>query len=194
MKEFTLTSIKILMRKVSAVLLSLLLASFYCHAQNRKPSAEEVLNSVYAQAARENKKVLLLFGASWCGWCHKMDTSLQDKDVKPLIDKSYVTAHLTIYEPKEKSDLENPGALQFLTKHGGADKGIPYWLVLDKEGNILADSQYKPNENSGCPASEEEVEYFINVLRKTSSLNEAQLNIIEKRFRMNEQPAAHLSN
>ena len=116
-----------------------------------------------------------------------MDASLQDEKVKPLIHNGYVTAHLTVYESKDKTNLENPGALQFLTKHGGADQGLPYWLVLDKDGNVLADSQYQPNENSGCPANEVEVAYFISVLRKTSSLNEDQLKIIAKRFRMNEQ-------
>ena len=166
---------------------SFLWITFCCHAQNKVPSAEEVLKPVYAQAAKENKNVLLLFHASWCGWCKKMDASLQDEIVKPLIDKGYITAHLTVYESKDKTNLENPGALQFLTKHGGADQGLPYWLVLDKQGNVLADSQYKPNENSGCPANEVEVAYFISVLRKTSSLNEDQLKIIAKRFRMNEQ-------
>jgi thioredoxin-related protein len=170
----------------AAIIMSFLLASFCCYAQNKMPSADKVLTPVYAQAAKENKKVLLIFHASWCGWCHKMDTSLQDKNIKPLIDRNYVTAHLTVYESRDKKDLENPGALQFLTKHGGADRGLPYWLVLDEKGNLLADSQYKPNENSGCPASEVEVAYFISVLRKTSSLNEEQLKIIQKRFRMNE--------
>ncbi len=170
-----------------AGIFTFMLASFCCHAQNKIPSAEEVLKPVYSQAAKENKNVLLIFHASWCGWCHKMDTILKDRNVQPLIDRNYVTTHLTVYESKDKKALENPGAIQFLTKHGGADKGIPYWLILDKKGNVLADSQYKPNENSGCPASEAEVGYFVGVLKKTSSLNEEQLKIVEKRFRINEQ-------
>ena len=80
------------MQKV-AIFLFFLAASLCCHAQNKMPSAEEVLTPIYAQAAKENKKVLLIFHASWCGWCHKMDTSLQDKTVKPLFDNNYVTAH-----------------------------------------------------------------------------------------------------
>lgn len=125
-----------------------------------------------------------------------MDTSLQDRNVRPLIDKNYVTAHLTVYESKDKKDLENPGALSFLSSHGGADKGIPYWLVLDKDGKVLANAEYAPGKNSGCPASEAEVAYFIGVLRKTSSLNEAELKAVQKRFRQNEvqKPDAQVSN
>lgn len=173
------------MQKIAGIF-SFLFLSVCCYAQNKMPTAEEVLNAAYTQAKKENKNVLLIFHASWCGWCHKMDSSLLDKSIQPLMDANYITTHLTVYESKSKKDLENPGALAFLTKHGGADQGIPYWLVLDKDGNLLADSQYQPGKNSGCPASEAEVAYFISVLRKTSSLNDEELKVIEKRFRRNE--------
>ena len=173
------------MKKI-AITTGFLFVFFFCKAQDRVASAEEVLKRAYTQAAGENKNVLLIFHASWCGWCHKMDTSLNDKMVKPLVDKNYVTAHLTVYESKDKKDLENPGALEFLAKQGGADEGIPYWLVLDKKGTVLATSEFEPGRNSGCPASEKEVAYFIGVLKKTSSLKEEELKVIAKRFRMNE--------
>ncbi len=149
-------------------------------------TAEELLQPAYAKAAVANKKVLVIFHASWCGWCRKMDASLQDASVKPLMDKTYEIVHLTVYESANKKNLENEGALLFLTKLGGANKGLPYWYVLDKEGNVLNDSQYKPGQNTGCPASEEEVAYFIEVLKKTSSLTDGELTVIQKRFRQNE--------
>ena len=69
---------------------------------------------------------------------------------------------------------------------GGADQGIPFWVIMDKDGNILADSQKKPGDNVGCPATAEEVSHFINVLKKTSSINDKQVAAVEKRFRRNE--------
>ena len=170
----------------ATTLFALLLVSICSFAQIKVPSSDEILRAAYAQANTENKNVLVIFHASWCGWCHKMDESLKDKNVRPLIDQYYITAHLTVYESKEKKGLENPGAIAFLTQHGGANQGLPYWLVLDKNGNLLADSQYKPGENSGCPASETEVAYLISVLKKTSALAEEQLQVIGKRFRQNE--------
>ena len=150
-------------------------------------SADAVLQPVFEKAAKENKNVLLIFHASWCGWCRKMDSSLADRSVKPLITPNYEIAHLTVYESPDKKSLENPGALDLITKYGGADQGLPYWFVLDNKGRVLADSQYEPKKNTGCPASEEEVAYFISVLKKTSNLKEPELEVIKKRFRKNEQ-------
>ena len=155
-------------------------------AQNTIPSADEILQPAYAKAAAENKNLLLIFHASWCGWCRKMDAALQDATVKPMIDKSYEVVHLTVYESPNKKHLENKGALSFLTKHGGADQGLPYLYMLDKDGRVLDDSGDEAGQNTGCPASEAEVAYLISVLKKTSSLNEKELAVIGKRFRQNE--------
>ena len=150
------------------------------------PSADAILKEARAKAAKENKKVMVIFHASWCGWCHKMDTSLNDPSVKAYFDKSYVITHLTIDESPDKKNLENPGAQALNKKWGGENQGIPFWIIMDKDGNILADSQIEPGKNVGCPASADEVAYLIKVLKKTSSINDEQIAAVEKRFRRNE--------
>ena len=162
-------------------------------AQSAKPAAE-VLNTAYKLAAKEKKNVFVIFHASWCGWCHKMDTAMNDKTVKAFFDKSYVVEHLTVKEAPEKKNLENPGAEELLKKYHAADQGIPFWIVLDAKGNLLADSQIRPDgasldspgKNIGCPASAEEVESFVKILKKTTSLKENDLKLIAERFRKNE--------
>ena len=146
------------------------------------PSADEVLKTAYQKAARENKNVFLLFHASWCGWCHDMDSTMKDPAVKPYFDKYYVITHLTVYEREGKKHLENEGALEFLTAQGGADQGIPFWIILDPSGKTLADSQMKPGENSGRPATKEEVAHFVAVLEKTSAITAEQKLIVVKKF------------
>ena len=101
--------------------------------------------------------------------------------------------YLTVFESKGKENLENPGALNLLSKYKGADYGIPYWFIFDKDGNLLTDSKIRPEgasldagDNIGCPANEEEVEQFITKLQKTSKISPDQLDIIRKRFRQNE--------
>lgn len=167
----------------------LLIMFFVLHQSTgaQTSTTDEVLKPVYAKAAKTNKKVLLIFHASWCGWCKKMDASLADPSIKAAIDKNFEIAHLTVYESATKKSLENPGALELLTKLGGADKGLPYWFVLDANGTRLADSQLKPNENTGCPSSEAEVAYFVSVLQKTATLTPEELEKVKMRFRKNEQ-------
>ena len=152
--------------------------------------AETILNTSFKKAKVENKNVFIIFHASWCGWCKRMDASMNDISTKELFNKNYVIGHLVVQEAKNKKHLKNEGAKELLKKYGGENSGIPYWLILDAEGNLLADSKMLKNElvlkqkgeNIGCPGTVEEVEALIYKLKKTSNLNPEELAIIAKRF------------
>ena len=179
------------MRYLSLLLLVFL---FTISAHSQKPaSAEQVLKEAQATAAKENKKIFLIFHASWCGWCHKMDTSMNDKSVKAFFDNNYVIRHLTVLESDNKKHLENDGANELMIKYNGKGQGIPYWLIFDKDGSFLFDSKRRAEgggpetgNNVGCPANEEEVNYFVKVLKQTSPLTDEQLKLIYTVFRKNE--------
>jgi thioredoxin-related protein len=157
------------------------------------PSAETLMNEAYKKAAKENKIVFVIFHASWCGWCHRMDHSMQDESCKKFFDDNFVVVHMVVDEADDKKILENPGADEMRNKYNGKGQGIPFWLLFDKKGNLLADSKIRKEgegqsegQNTGCPASKEEVAYFIEILKKTTKLSEDQLAIISERFRKNE--------
>lgn len=166
------------------------------------PSADAVLKQAYAQAKKENKKVLLMFHASWCGWCKKMDTSLNDVTCKKLFDDNYVIAHLDVLEQPAKANLENPGSLDQLKAFKGEKSGLPFWVILNADGKLLADSQIRPSgatldtpgESMGCPAAENEVAYFVGLLKNTSKLNQEQLAVISKRFALNKPVTKPIAN
>jgi thiol-disulfide isomerase/thioredoxin len=171
--------------------LFLALSSF---AQHGRPTASEIMREAMQTAAKENKNVFIIFHASWCGWCHKMDSAINDKSCKDFFERNYVIRHLVVDEYGDKKDLENPGANELRTKYHGDDEGIPFWLIFDNNGNLLADSQVRPigaslntkGENMACPATEKEVADFIGVLKKTSHISEAEQIAVQKRFRQNE--------
>ena len=166
-------------------------------AQTVMPSTQSVLQKAYAQAAKEHKKVFLIFHASWCGWCKKMDASLNDPSCKKMFDDNYVFATLDVMEQPAKKELENPGSLDEMKRLHGEKAGLPFWVILDANGKVLGDSQIRPagasmdtyGNNVGCPASAEEVAYFTKLLKATSKLNDEQLAVISKRFVQN-QPVA----
>jgi len=160
-------------------------------SQQQKPSAQKVLEDARLIATKENKNVFVIFHASWCGWCHKMDTAMNDPAIKKFFFDNYVVRHLVVMESKNKKNLENPGALEIMQKYSGENSGIPFWFITDKKGKFLMDSRQqtadgKPGDNVGCPASEKEVEHFIKVLKQTSKINEPGLAAIKTRFRKNE--------
>jgi thioredoxin-related protein len=165
----------------------ILLSCISFPAMAQQPTANEVLKKAYRQAAAEHKNVFVMFSASWCVWCHKMDGSINDPEVHEFFQKNYVLTHLTIQESENNQDLENPGGRAIYTKYGGNnDQGIPYWLIFDPEGKLLADSQIMPGENCGCPATKKEVAYLIKVLKATSKITPSEEKAIEKVFRRNE--------
>ncbi len=149
-------------------------------------TTDQILHGALIKAQKENKNIFVIFHASWCGWCHRMDSAMNDKTVKPYFDKNFVVKHLVVYESEKRKSEETPGALELLTRYAGQDLGIPYWLVFDKTGALIADSQRKTGENVGCPASQDEVEYFIEVLKKTSAITPQQIAAVQTRFRKNE--------
>lgn len=118
---------------------------------------------------------------------------MNDAGCKKYFDDNFVTTHLVVFESKGKENLENPGGVDLMTKYNGKDQGIPFWVVLDKNGNVLADCFMKTesaNEKPasiGCPATEKEVDAFIQVLKKTTKITPAQESAIVKRFRQNDQ-------
>jgi thioredoxin-related protein len=168
------------------LLSSIAFFSFLLCFSQTTPTSADVLKVAYKQAAKENKNVIVIFHASWCIWCRKMDSSLNDPAIKKYIDDNYVITHLTVQEGPDKKNLENPGAEEFMNAQGGKDQGLPFWIVMDKKGNKLADSKNTEGNNMGCPAAEKEVGYFIGVLKKTSGIRENELALIAARFRKNE--------
>lgn len=180
------------LKPIFTIVFALLIFNFSSAQENQK-SADEILNAAFKQAKTENKNVIVMFHASWCGWCKKMDASMNDATTKELFDKNYVISHLDVLESANKKQLENFGAEALLNKYGGEKQGIPYVLIFDGDGNLLADSKMveekfvlkEQGNNIGCPGTAEEIAAFNYKLKETSNLNDVELAIIAERFKLN---------
>ncbi len=165
--------------------------------QTKPEPASQLLDKAYKQAAAEKKNVLVIFHASWCGWCKKLEASIRDSTCRDYFNKSFVIVYLDVLETTKK-ELENPGAADIFDKNGGKGGGVPYFLFFDKKGKLLADSKMKPAgspdakpENIGCPTTEAEIAAFVEKLSKTSKISDTEIAAITERFKKNKNQAAH---
>ncbi|WP_185205024.1 thioredoxin family protein [Chryseobacterium sp. C3] len=166
--------------KISKILLFLGLLLFQLHFAQEK--ADVVLNKALTEAKSKNKNVLLMFHASWCKWCHVMEKNMNLPETKPIFDKKFVTTYVDVQEMGEKKKLENPGGEALMEKYKGKDAGLPFWLVLNPKGEVLADSFNDKNENLGCPSTAEEVDVFVAKLKKSSKMNDNELQTVKQTF------------
>lgn len=108
--------------------------------------AKADLAAAFARATKENRRVLIQWGANGCVWCTRLaDLSRKDKEVSRKLLYEYDVVHVDIGRGDKNQDL---------AKKYGADlsKGVPYLTVLDAKGAVLANQQTGVLEDSGKSA------------------------------------------
>jgi thioredoxin-related protein len=145
-------------------------------------SASVIMKNAKHQAAVQNKDIFLIFHASWCGWCKRMDKEMNAPATKAFFNHHFLIKHITVLETKANKDLENPGGMKLLTKYNGQKAGLPFWIILDQNGKLLADSFDASGSNLGCPATKKEVAAFIHKLKQATEITKKQQEIIADAF------------
>src|SRR6266446_2939793 len=138
----------------------------------KPPTAEQVLAKAEARATAEQKAIFIHFGASWCGWCKRLDAFLDGPDIKPVFEKYFIPVKLVVQENDKNKDLENPGADALLKKLGGPD-GLPYSAFLDAQGVLIVNSKHPSADggnggNIGYPGQPGEVDWFVEMMKKAA--------------------------
>ena len=93
-----------------------------------KADAGPQIAQATARAGREGKRVLVMFGGDWCGWCHKLHGLFEsDPAVRATLAENYVLAMV---------DTKAPGAEALLDRCKGDLTGVgyPFLAVLDAGG------------------------------------------------------------
>lgn len=97
--------------------------------------AHEEIKEAVANAAREHKRVILVFGANWCYDCHVLDFALHHSDAAPVAEKNFVVVHVDIGDDgKLNADVVKEYKVPL-------DKGVPALAVLDSTGKLLYSQQ-----------------------------------------------------
>jgi len=93
-------------------------------------AAHADLAAALKAAAASHKRVLLDFGANWCGDCQVLDIYLHEPSNRPLLDANFVLVHINVDHADQNTDLAQRYAIPL-------NKGIPAMAVLDEHGKLL---------------------------------------------------------
>ncbi len=95
--------------------------------------ARSEIAAALASAARDHKRVILVFGANWCYDCHVLDSAFHSKDIAPLVNANYHVVHINVGDDGDKN-------LDLAEKYGVPLKQavrIPSLAVLNPDGSVV---------------------------------------------------------
>lgn len=99
-----------------------------------KADGEKQIAQALSAAKRDNKRVLLQFGANWCGWCHKMHELFKTDPAvsrKLMYEYELVLIDVDTVDGKQHNEQIN-------TRLGNPIRhGLPVFVVLDADGKQL---------------------------------------------------------
>jgi hypothetical protein len=93
--------------------------------------AHATIKEAGERAAREHKRLLLVFGANWCFDCHVLDLAFQRPDLAPVLTANYELVHVDLGPDEHK----NPDLVQQYDIP--LDKGIPALAVAEGDGKLV---------------------------------------------------------
>lgn len=97
--------------------------------------ARSQIDAALQIARRENKRVLLVFGANWCFDCHVLDAAFQSPRIAPLMQSYFVAVKVNIGDGDKNLDL----AREYDTP---VQTGVPALAVLDSNGRLLTSQKH----------------------------------------------------
>jgi hypothetical protein len=105
-------------------------------------NAQAELKEAEDKAAREHKRVLLVFGANWCFDCHVLDLAFQRPDLAPVLAAGYEVVHIDLgIDEHKNADLVKQYDVPL-------NKGIPALAVVESNGALVVSQKNGEFENA----------------------------------------------
>ncbi len=128
--------------------------------------AGAAVSDAVAEASGRQRRLLLVFHASWCVYCRLFDRLLTHRDAAPIIERHFEVLHLRAQErQKLRQDQQLAGADDVYHSFAPAGAGLPYMVVLGDGSKKIADSIMASGESFGFPVEPAELNGFDVMLR-----------------------------
>lgn len=104
-------------------------------------NAREEVKEALARAAKQHKRVLVVFGANWCYDCHVLDMAFHRPDLAGVLNQNFEVVHVDVGRGEKNQDLMQEYQVPMA-------KGIPALAVLDSNGKLLYSQKGGEFENA----------------------------------------------
>lgn len=92
--------------------------------------AKADLAAALRAAPSAHKRILLDFGADWCGDCQVLDLYFHDPVNRPILEANYILVHINIGRMDANLEIAEKYVIPI-------SRGVPALAVLDERGKLL---------------------------------------------------------
>ncbi len=117
--------------------------------------AHAEIKAALEKATAEHKRVIIVFGATWCYDCHVLDKAFHRADLAPIVAANYEVVHVDIGKGEKNQDLMKQYEVPM-------KRGIPGLAVLDADGKLVYSQKNGEFENARALTAED----FLAFLNK----------------------------
>ncbi len=106
-------------------------------------------------AKKENKRILVQFGANWCGWCHRLhDLFKKNSSIAAKLKAGYVVVLIDVN--KDHNQATN-------AKYGNPTRnGLPVIVILDADGTLLTTKDTNTFEENGAHSPQKVLQFLTD--------------------------------
>jgi thioredoxin-related protein len=115
---------------------------------DEKADAKADIEKALKLAKKDNQRVLIQWGANWCGWCTLLhDRMKKDPKLARELLYEYRVVHVDVGQFNKNVDLSKE-------YKANLSVGIPYLTVLDADGKVLKNQATDPFETKNADGKE----------------------------------------
>jgi thioredoxin 1 len=100
------------------------------HGKAAPPDAHAEVDAACRRAAREGKRVAVVFGADWCPDCHALQKALEHRLVVPILEPGFVVVVVSVGNRDRNLDLMRSYGMS-------VGSGIPAIAILEADGSLV---------------------------------------------------------
>jgi len=115
--------------------------------------AQAEISSALAAAAKDHKRVLLVFGGNWCYDCHVLDATFRSKAFAPIVNANYHVLHINVGNYDANLDLADKYQIPL-------KKGVPSLAILDPDGKLVVSQKQGEFESTVRIGPEDVLEFL----------------------------------